>query len=103
MGRPRRRLALAPFGSSSAGIGSNEACRPLWVAIARRRSDADQQGSPFPILAADIQYLQEKAEGASSLDYRRAVNGAGSPSSTVADTYSWTPGTELMRADVEAA
>ena len=32
-----------------------------------------------------------------------AVIAAGSLSSTVADTYSWTPGTELMRADVKAA
>jgi hypothetical protein len=49
------------------------------------------------------EFVQEEAEGASSLEYRKAVNAAGSPSSTVADTYSWTPGTELMRADVKAA
>lgn len=49
------------------------------------------------------EFVQEEAEGASSIAYRNAINAAGSPSSTVADTYSWTPGTELMRAGVKAA
>lgn len=49
------------------------------------------------------EFVQEEAEGASSIAYRDAVNAAGSPSSTVADTYSWTPGTELMRAGMKAA
>jgi hypothetical protein len=49
------------------------------------------------------EFVQEEAEGKSSIEYRDAVNAAGSPSSTVADTYSWTPGTELMRVDVKAA
>ncbi|HEX5458573.1 MAG TPA: hypothetical protein VFX20_01245 [Steroidobacteraceae bacterium] len=49
------------------------------------------------------EFVPEEAEGASSIIYREAVNAAGSPSSTVADTYSWTPGTELMRTDVKAA
>jgi len=42
-------------------------------------------------------FVDEAAEGPSSLEYRKAVNALGSPSSTVSDTYSWTPGTELMR------
>ena len=49
------------------------------------------------------EFVPEEAEAASSIAYRKAVNAAGSPSSTVADTYSWTPGTELMRADSKAA
>jgi hypothetical protein len=49
------------------------------------------------------EFVDEKAEGASSLAYREAVNAGGSPSSIVADTYSWAPGTELMRASVKAA
>jgi hypothetical protein len=49
------------------------------------------------------QFVEEGAEGRSSLDYREAVNAAGSPSSTVSATYSWTPGTELMRQGVKAA
>jgi hypothetical protein len=49
------------------------------------------------------EFVQEEAEGASSIAYRKAVNAAGSPSSTVAETYSWTPGTELMRVAVKAA
>jgi hypothetical protein len=49
------------------------------------------------------QFVKEDAEGASSIEYRDAVNAAGSPSSTVSATYSWTPGTELMRQDVKAA
>lgn len=49
------------------------------------------------------EFVQEEAEGASSVAYRNALNAGGSPSSTVADTYSWTPGTELMRAGAKAA
>jgi hypothetical protein len=47
-------------------------------------------------------FVDEKDEPASSLEYRKAVNAAGSPSTTVSDTYSWSPGTELTRAAVEA-
>lgn len=43
------------------------------------------------------EFVDEADEGSSSLEYRKAVNALGSPSSTVSDTYSWTPGTELMR------
>ncbi len=43
------------------------------------------------------EFVDEAQEGRSSLDYRKAVNSEGSPSETVAATYSWMPGTELMR------
>jgi hypothetical protein len=43
------------------------------------------------------EFVDEAQEGRSSLDYRKAVNAEGSPSETVAATYSWMPGTELMR------
>jgi hypothetical protein len=48
-------------------------------------------------------FVDEDEEGASSLEYRKAVNAHGSPSTTVSATYSWTPGTELMRASGKAA
>jgi hypothetical protein len=48
-------------------------------------------------------FVEEEAEGASSAAYRDAVNLHGSPSTTVSDTYSWTPGTELTRAGRKAA
>jgi hypothetical protein len=43
------------------------------------------------------EFVPEDEEAASSLEYRNAVNAEGSPSTAVSDTYSWTPGTELMR------
>jgi len=43
------------------------------------------------------QVVDEAEEGKSSLEYRAHINSAGSPSETVAATYRWTPGTELMR------
>ena len=46
------------------------------------------------------EFVDEAREGTSSLQYRQAVNAGGSPSETVAATYSWTPGTELMREPV---
>ncbi len=46
------------------------------------------------------EFVDEAQEGRSSLDYRKAVNAEGSPSETVAATYSWMPGTELMREPV---
>jgi len=46
-------------------------------------------------------FVDESQEGKSSLEYRQAVNAGGSPSETVAATYSWMPGTELMREPVE--
>lgn len=49
------------------------------------------------------EFVDESKEPASSLEYRKAVNAHGSPSTTVSATYSWTPGTELMRASIKAA
>jgi hypothetical protein len=49
------------------------------------------------------EFVNEDAEGKTSIEYRNAVNAGGSPSSVVSDTYSWMPGTELMRQDVKAA
>jgi hypothetical protein len=49
------------------------------------------------------EFVEESAEGASSLAYREAVNAGGSPSTIVSDTYSWAPGTELARAGAKAA
>lgn len=43
------------------------------------------------------QFVEETDEGASSLDYRDAVNADGSPSTNISDTWVWTPGTELAR------
>ena len=56
-----------------------------------------------PMRKNGTQFVEEKSEGKSSLEYRNAVNADGSPSTTVSETYSWTPGTELMRAQVKAA
>lgn len=56
-----------------------------------------------PLRKNGTDFVDEASEGRSSLDYRKAVNADGSPSTTVSDTYSWTPGTELMRAQVRAA
>jgi hypothetical protein len=48
-------------------------------------------------------FVDESDEGASSLEYRAQVNADGSPSTTVSDTYSWMPGTELSRRESKAA
>jgi hypothetical protein len=48
------------------------------------------------------EFVDRKDEGGSSLQYRNAVNAEGSPSTIVSATYSWMPGTELMRAPAEA-
>jgi hypothetical protein len=48
-------------------------------------------------------FVDEASEPESSLAYRKAVNADGSPSTTVSDTYSWMPGTELARGAVKAA
>jgi hypothetical protein len=45
-------------------------------------------------------FVNEADEGASSLEYRDAVNAHGSPSETVSATYSWMAGTELMREEL---
>jgi hypothetical protein len=47
------------------------------------------------------EFVDEALEPQSSLEYRRAVNAGGSPSETIAATYHWTPGTELMRTPAE--
>lgn len=49
------------------------------------------------------EFVDLSNEGRSSLDYREAVNADGSPSTTVSATYSWMPGTELMRPQAAAA
>jgi hypothetical protein len=46
------------------------------------------------------EFVDESQEGTSSLEYRKAINAEGSPSETVSATYTWTPGTELMREDL---
>ncbi len=56
-----------------------------------------------PLRKNGTDFVDEKSEGKSSLEYREAVNADGSPSMTVSDTYSWTPGTELMRMKPKAA
>jgi hypothetical protein len=43
------------------------------------------------------EFVALEEEGESSIAYREAVNGDGSPSTIVSATYSWMPGTELMR------
>lgn len=43
------------------------------------------------------QFVDTDEEGQSSLAYRDAVNGDGSPSRAVSETWSWSPGTELTR------
>jgi hypothetical protein len=47
------------------------------------------------------QFVDEAQEPRRSRGYREAVNAAGSPSESVAATYHWTPGTELMRMPAE--
>lgn len=42
-------------------------------------------------------FVDRKEEGASSIAYRNQVNADGSPSCIVSSTYTWMPGTELMR------
>lgn len=47
------------------------------------------------------QFVATNDEGQTSSDYRDDVNADGSPSTIVSATYSWTPGTELARADTQ--
>jgi hypothetical protein len=49
------------------------------------------------------EFVEQEEEGKTSLAYRNAVNADGSPSSIVSSTYSWMPGTELMRGVPAAA
>jgi len=48
------------------------------------------------------EFVSEDQEGRSSLAYRDVLNADGSPSAAISETYSWTPGTELARADLAA-
>jgi hypothetical protein len=48
-------------------------------------------------------FVEQPDEASASLEYREAVNADGSPSSIVSSTYSWMPGTELMRQTSAAA
>ncbi len=45
--------------------------------------------------AKGADFVDKSEEPASSLEYRKQMNSAGSPSQTVAAGYVWTPGTEL--------
>jgi hypothetical protein len=47
------------------------------------------------------QFVDEAEEGTSSLQMREILNSEGSPSQVVSATYTWVPGTELMRDDAE--
>ena len=49
----------------------------------------------------DTEFVDESEEGASSLAYRTTVNTSGSPSRNASATWTWSPGTELVR-DAEA-
>jgi hypothetical protein len=49
------------------------------------------------------EFVDEAAEGESSLRYREQLNSDGSPSETVSATYCWTAGTELARAGLKRA
>jgi hypothetical protein len=59
--------------------------------------------SEVPLRKNGTEFVDEASEGETSLEYRKAVNADGSPSTTVSDTYSWAPGTELTRVEVRAA
>jgi hypothetical protein len=49
------------------------------------------------------EFVDASQEGQSSLDYRQFINSQGSPSTAVSATYSWTPGTELIREKMTVA
>lgn len=42
-------------------------------------------------------FVPPEQEGQASIDYRETLNASGSPSQAVAESYHWTPGTELSR------
>jgi hypothetical protein len=44
-----------------------------------------------------VEFVDRKKEGRTSIEYREQLNADGSPSTIVSATYSWMPGTELMR------
>ncbi|HEY0818244.1 MAG TPA: hypothetical protein VGD46_05670 [Rhizobacter sp.] len=49
------------------------------------------------------EFVDEAAEGETSLAYREQMNSDGSPSEIVSATYRWTAGTELARTDLRRA
>ncbi len=51
----------------------------------------------IPLRKSGTDFVDEAQEGRSSINYRTALNAAGSPSQSVAAGYVWTPGTELNR------
>jgi hypothetical protein len=61
----------------------------------------DVLGTEVDLRARGADFVHAEQEGKASLDYRRHINSAGSPSETVAAGYRWNPGTEL--APVRAA
>jgi rubrerythrin len=52
--------------------------------------------------AAGTEIVPFEEEPQSNIDYRSHLNSEGSPSDTVAEGYSWYPGTELNRASTES-
>ena len=52
--------------------------------------------------AAGTEIVPFEEESQSNIDYRSHLNSEGSPSDTVAEGYSWYPGTELNRASTES-
>ena len=52
--------------------------------------------SEVDLRALGTQFVPKAHEDQASIDYRRQMNGDGSPSAAVAAGYVWTPGTELV-------
>jgi len=52
--------------------------------------------SEVDLRALGTQFVPREHEDQASIDYRRHLNGDGSPSAAVAAGYVWTPGTELV-------
>jgi hypothetical protein len=52
--------------------------------------------SEVDLRALGTQFVPKAHEDQASIDYRRQMNGDGSPSEAVAAGYVWTPGTELV-------
>jgi hypothetical protein len=77
-------------------LGSGEL--PAFIRFESQREFVRQVVDAETQLRKDgTKFVDEAQEGRSSLAYREAVNAGGSPSETVSATYTWTPGTELMR------
>lgn len=56
----------------------------------------------IPLRKNGTDFVDEAQEGRTSLEWRRQLNAAGSPSQSVAAGYVWTPGTELNRVPAHA-